>query len=879
MREHSNIEPPRWAHRFLAWYCRPELLEDLEGDLHEYFQRNLKSKGKRKARWIYVIDVIKFLRSYTIRKPQPATSMSNITVFQNYFKTSVRTIARNKLFSTINIVGLAISMSVGLLLIAFITELKSYDTMHANYDRMYRVNNIYRRSNGDEGQYASTSVLAGRRIQESVSGIEALTIVRANFNKDLHVGEKTVPVEGVLADEGFFQVFSWQVLSGNPATALKELNSVVLTETSAVKLFGNTDVVGKSMLVDTANYTITAVIKDPPKNSHLQFGMVASFITIDAARLAKKDDNWMKWDAMWQNYVYLVPARGQSLSDIQRSFDKISEEENKKLENQHITIHLQSIAEAVLGPDLSNQIGPAFPLAVVWVLGGLAIVVVASACFNYTNLSIARALRRTREVGIRKVVGATRRQVFTQFIMEAVIVSVLALGFAFLLFLLIRPGFISLDRHLGELVSLEPNPSTYLYFVAMAFGVGLFAGVLPALFFSKINTAQVLKNISTVKLFRHVHFRKALVVFQYSLSIFLIVSVGMGFSQYQYSIAFDLGLATENIYNIELQQNNADVVMHEMSQLPEVKQISKAMYVVSVGMSWTGNIRYKDPHDSATLYYNYIDTAYLALHELDLLAGKNFIASNYGKVNEAGIIVNEKAVKWMGLKGPNEAVGEEVFFDGEKVTIIGVVRDFHHNTLNNPVQNFAFRYYGKVPANWGGVVNLKIQSDNLPALMGKIEGIWKKIDPVHPIKAMFYKERIQNAYDELSGMMKIIGFLAFLAISIASLGLLGMVVFTTETRMKEISIRKVLGATESNLIILMSRGFMLLLGIACVIAIPTAYFMFDQVLFERITYRAPIGFFDLFAGALAVLAIAIMAISSQTLRVARVNPSTTLRSE
>jgi len=879
MKPHHDIDPPKWAQRFLAWYCRAELLEDLQGDLYEYFQRNVKSKGLQKARWIYILDVLKFIRSYTIRKPQPATSMS-ITVYQNYFKTSIRTIARNKLFSTINIVGLAISMSVGLLLIVFMTELKSYDTFHKNYNRMYRVINTYNRPEGGGSEYASTSILAGRRIQQSVSGIEAVAIMRANFDKDLHVGDKTVPVEGFLADEGFFQVFSWEVLGGNTSTALKDLNTVVLTETTAVKLFDTPEVVGKQVLVDTANYTITAVIKDPPKNSHLRFGMVASLTTLDTKRLASKDKNWMSWNQMWQNYVYIVPTEGNSIDNIQRSLDKISEEENKSLDHEKITMSLQPVSEAVLGPDLSNQIGPSVPSAIVWVLGGLAIVVIASACFNYTNLSIARALRRTREVGIRKVVGATKRQVFTQFIVEAAIISLLALGFSFLLFLLIRPGFISLDRALSALVDLKPTATMYLYFLILAISVGVFSGVLPALFFSKINTAQVLKDTGTVRLFRHVQFRKALVIFQYTLSLLLIVSVGIGFRQYQYSVAFDLGFTTENIYNIQLQQNNANVVMHELSALPEVKGISKSMYVSSVGMSWTGNIRYKNPLDSVTYYYNYIDTAYMGLHDLKLLAGKNFVAANYGDADAAGVIINQKTVKWMGLKEPHEAIGEEVFLDGKRVPVIGVVKDFHHNTLNNPLQNFAFRYYGdKVPSTWGGVVNMKIQSDNLPALIGEIEGIWKKIDPIHPMVGMFYEEKISSAYDEMAGMMKVVGFLAFLAISIASLGLLGMVVFTTETRMKEISIRKVLGASEGNLIFLMSRGFMILLSIACAIAIPGAYYAFDQVIFASITYRAPIGFFDLFTGALIVLAVAILAISSQTLRVARVNPSTTLRSE
>jgi len=876
--ESKPIQPPRWAQRFLRWYCRPELAEDLEGDLNEYFERNVAKIGARRARLTYAIDVLKFLRSYTIRKPKPA--MSNLTVLNNYLKTSGRTIYRNKLFSGINIIGLAISMSVGLLLIAFLAELKSYDKFHKDYDRIYRVLTMHQRLNWDPNPYASTSVLAGRKIQELATGIEAQTLIRAYWNKDLKVGDKTVPLEGMWADEGFFNVFSWKVLGGDPGTALKDLNSVVLTASSANKLFGTTDVVGKQVGIDTLHYTVTAVVEDPPLQSHLRFDMVGSFTTLDTKRLADKDKNWMKWDYMWQNYVYMKLAPGTTPASLEPAFAKISEDGNKTVENETITIHLQHISKFVLGPDLSNAIGPQFPEMIAWILGGLAVIVILSACFNYTNLSIARALRRTREVGVRKVIGATRTQVLVQFLFESVLISLIALGLSFVIFLYVRPGLLSMDRIFNDMVALQPQMETYLYFTLLAIGVGAVAGLLPALFFSRLNSAKILKDASRVKLFGHVGLRKALVVFQYMLSIGLIVAVSMGYRQYSFALAFDLGFTTKNIYNVELQGNKADVVMQAFAQINGVSEVSRSMYVPSTGQSWSGNIRYKDPLDSATLYYNYIDTGYLRLHNHQLLAGRTFIPGPKQTVRDAGIIINEKALRFMGLKNPQEAVGEEVRIDGETVTVIGVVKDFHHNTLNNPIDNFAFRYYSPdLPARWGGMINLKVETNNPQAMIAELEAAWKRIDAVHTFKGLFFEEKIQLAYDNLSGMMKMIGFLAFLAISIASLGLLGMVVFTTETRLKEISIRKVMGASEGNLIVLMSRGFMILLAVAGVIAIPTTYYLFDQVVFSDVTYRAPIGLLDLIGGSLIVLALAIIAIGSQTFRVARVNPATTLRNE
>lgn len=818
------------------------------------------------------------MRSYTIRKPKLA--MFNFTILHNHYKTSARTIYRNKLFSGINVVGLAISMSVGLLLIAFLAELKSYDQFHHDYDRIYRVINMHQRLEEDPSPYASTSILAARKIREQATGIEAQAVLRAYWDKDVKVGDKTMPLEGILADEGFFTVFTWNVLAGNPATALKDLNSLVLTAKSAEKLFGTTDVVGKQVVVDTANFTVTAVIETPPLQSHLRFDMVGSFVTLDNRQLARKDRNWMKWDQMWQNYIYLKLQPGTGAAALEPVFARISEEGNQSLENERITIHLQPLREVVLGPDMSNQIGPNFDERLTWILGGLSVIVILSACFNYTNLSIARALRRTREVGVRKAIGATRSQVMSQFLLESVLISLVALLLSLGLFIFLRPGFISLDRIFNDLVTLKPSGSTYLYFTLLAIFVGLVAGILPALFFSKLNSANILKDPSRVKLFGHLGFRKALIVFQYTLSLGLIVAVSIGYRQYSYSLAFNLGFRTENIYNVELQQNKSEVVMQALAKVPGVVDVSRSMYVPCTGMSWTGNIRYKNPVDSATLYYNYVDSSYLRIHHIELLAGTTFKPGPKTSVRDAGVIINQKALHFMGLQDPHDAVGEEIRIDGEAVTVIGVVRDFHHNTLQNPINNFAFRYYTPdLPARWGGVVNLKVNTDNPQLLVNDLESAWKQIDTVHPFKGMFYEEKIQKAYDQLAGMMKIIGFLALLAISIASLGLLGMVVFTTETRLKEISIRKVMGASEINLVVLMSRGFMMLLGVACVLAIPVTYWLFDRVFFSAITYRAPVGLMDLFGGTLVVFGLALLAVGSQTLRVARVNPATTLRNE
>ncbi len=867
--------PPRWADRFLEWYCRPDLLEDLQGDLREYFGRNLTAHGERRARLIYIIDVIKFFRGYTVRSPKYTYPMNHLTIIQNYFKTSFRNLAKNKLFSTINIIGLAISMSVGLLLITFVTELKNFDTFHANYDRIYRVNNTYHAPGEEPDYYASTSILAGRKIETTLSGVEDLVIINRAFRRDLVVGEKTLAIKGLWASDGFFRVFSFDLLSGNAESALNDPYTLVLTETSALKLFGRISVVGEVVSIEDENYTVTGVMKDPPTNSHIQFEMLGSLITQENKMQAAQNSQWLNWSFMWSNYVYLLLPEEGNVESVQEGLTQIALKENTQLGKIKIDLSLQPLSEVVISKPLSNQLGFNFGTLFIWILSGLAFVVILSACFNYTNLSIARALRRSKEVGIRKVVGASRSQVFLQFVTESILIALLSLLFSYLVFLLIRPGFLTIDPDFLSRIFLRPAVGAYFYFALLAMMIGLLAGFFPALFFSRIDPVKVIKDVSKLRLFKHINVRKGLITFQYILSICFIVAVSIGYKQYKYSLNFDLGFNTENILNIDLQGNAPDILKQELDQLPDVTDISASMMVLSVGDTYSSTIKYEDPLDSTHIFHNSIDENYLSLHDHELIAGENFRALSTEEKEESEVIVNEKTLERFKLGTPADAIGKELTISGKRMQIIGVVKDFHHSTLYNKIRYFAFRNDPAVHR----VLNLKIASADIGVTMNRLQAVWKKIDPVHPFKARFYDEDIQEAYSETTGMIKIIGFLALLAISIASFGLLGMVVFTTETRVKEISIRKVLGATERGLFFLLSRGFISLLIIASLIAIPITYYLFDQLIFAEMVYRAPVGPLELLLSAGIVIVIALLAISSQTIRVARANPAETLGAE
>jgi putative ABC transport system permease protein len=878
MRKEKEYYPPRWATQLLRWYCKPSLLEDLEGDLNEYFQRNVKSDGVRKANFIYVIDVFKFFRLYTIRKPEFITLLMNFIMIGSYIKTSGRSIARNKLFSTINIVGLAVSMSVGLVLIGVLSDVLSYDKFHKNHKRISRVIARYEYL-GDKGNnfMATTSMKSARQINESFSGVEDVAILRSTLQGDLQIGEKIIPLSGFWSNPAFFNVFSFEMIKGNQTTALQQPFSLVLTETSAKKLFGDEDALGKTVVLNKdRSYTITGIIKDIPFFSHIKFEMLGSLGTLE---IIEKED-WRKdsWDDVWRTWAYVLLSEGADTKLIKTNLDNLSKKEDPSVKNTHIELALQPMDNIMFGDSIGNEIGPVLGSTLLWVFGGLAFIVILSACLNYTNLSIARALRRTREVGVRKVIGAMRNNVVMQFMVEAVIISLCSLAIAVLGFFLIRPHFLSIEPEIQKMFTLQLSPLMLIYFFLFAILVGVSAGMFPSLFFAKIQAIQVLKNTASFGGSKKITGRKVLMVIQYCISIILVcASIGV-YRQYQHYVNFDLGFNTENILNISLQGNKADILRKELSELPEVKSVSQSMIVTSVGSYWGTNIKYHgSPNDSSGVGFNSIDENYMPLLGHKLIAGRNFEAKPDG-TKESEVIVNQQVLKRfnIGKQDPEKALGDVIKIDGKDLTIIGVMKDFQYGRANNQVsKEIVFRYSKKDSR----LMNVKIQSSDLIATHAKIESIWKKIDPVHTFEARFYNEQIQEAFAGLSATVKLAGFLAFLAISIASLGLLGMVVFTTEIRLKEISIRKVMGASEGKLLYLLGKGFVFLLLIAAAIGMPIVIFFFEKVVFPNTANHAPLNVFEMLLGVLAILILALIMIVSQTLKAAKANPAEVLKNE
>ena len=874
--EQKEIHPPRWAEKFLSWYCKPALLEDLQGDLNEYFQRNLKSKGNFQAKLIYIIDVFKFLRVYTIRKPEFINLLINWIMLGSYIKTSGRSIMRNKLFSAINIVGLSVSMSVGLIMIGIMADIFSYDKFHERHDRIYRITSNYQwLDNKNDHSNASNSMMVGKAMQENFPEVEKTAVLHSGFGGDLQYGETTVSINGLWANESMFDVFSFNLLQGNPATALKQPFSIVLTETSVKKLFPDGNALGKTIKINKdREYTVTGIMKDIPVFSHMKFEALGS---ISTREILKIDDKEWDWGNVWSTYVYVLMQPDADMAAFQKKLTAYARSNDNLVPNTKVHLAYQALDDILVGEELNNEIGATFGEITFWIFIAITAIILLSACFNYTNLSIARSMRRSREVGVRKIIGAVKSHIIGQFVVEAILISLTALLVAFGLFFLLKPHVLTLESDLRELLVLDLSPLLIVYFIVFAIVVGVMAGVLPALFFSKINAVKVLKDLSSVQVFRKVTMRKVLIVFQYSISIIFITSMLILHKQYKHFMAFNFGFTTENIVNMELQGNKAEPLMADLSALPEVKNISRSMLITSVGNYWGAYMKYeKDPTDSALVWYNIIDENYLPLHDHKLLAGRNFTSKPDS--TETEVIVNQNILKRFNIASqiPADAIGETVELNHQKVTIIGVLPNFTYGKADNTNSNEVVFRYGKKDASF---LNIKLLTQDWPGTRTKMDAIWKKHDVIHPMEVRVYSEQIKQGFDGLNASIRLATFMAAMAICISSLGLLGMVVFTTETRLREVSIRKVLGASEGKLIFLLGKGFVILLAIASGIALPLTYLFFDQILLVQMGNHTSIAPFEMFAGVTGILILAGIMIGSQTFKVARTNPAEVLKNE
>jgi len=701
------------------------------------------------------------------------------------------------------------------------------------------------------------------------------------LSSEADLGKERIRLEGYFADKAFFEVFGFRLEQGVAAEVLNRPNSLVLTSETARKLFGAKEPMGETVkLRGLGDFVVTGVLLPRPGKTHMEFDILASLSSMPV--LERSGDvslTTSNWKNYYSNYSYVQLRAGHSpeelrvlLASIQgRFYGKLDLESRDK----GYEFELQPLSEISPGRMLSQSLGRALPEVVLYFLGALGLLGMVAALLNYTNLTLARSLARAKEIGLRKVVGAGRMQLFVRLMSESVLTAMLALVLAFVILQsFLVPGFKSLQ--IAELsdITLEFTPLFALLFVGFTAVVGLAAGLVPAVVMSGFRPVAVLKDISKVRVFSGLTLRKTLLVVQFTLSLVLLIVLTVMVRQVRHAVAMDYGFHWRNTMTVRLQGQDASRVAQQFGQHPNVESIAAMSHHPLTWEDGSSDVRINRADDAIGVREYSVDANFVDLFGLTLVAGTNF-HKDLPRSNEKLVLVNERFVQKFRLGTPQEATGRSFLIeDSTEVRIAGVMKDFFYKPATYELGPLMLRF---TPGDWN-VLAIKLRGGDARETSSHFEALWKKLDPFHPYNGRTYEDIMDETYDMYTETITLIGFLAGLAFAISLLGLLGIVTFQVESRIKEIGIRKVLGAGVGNLVLLLGRRELSLLLIATVLAVPASIFLATLFL-ESFAHRVTIGVSSILPGILVVYLCAFVTIGWQALRAIISNPVEALRYE
>jgi putative ABC transport system permease protein len=811
----------------------------------------------------------------------------------NYLKIGTRNILKHKAFSLINVFGLAAAMSVCMLIIMIIADQKGYDQFHKNKDRIYRIQTIGKNGN-DMRPTASSALPLAALLRRDYPAIEASAGLMRQIGGDLLYKDKIASGGGYFTDGNLFRVMDFTLDEGDVRTALDKPFSMVISRELAEQLFPREDPIGKTItfnntgmipgLPETGNketpygaFMITGVLKPNPGKTSLPFALLASLSTLD--HLAKDSIlNYTpnNWTDLWSSYTFVLIEKGRSKADLQHCLDEVSAKQYPKGKNNQYAFQAVALTDIMPAEMISNPTCVSIPRIILVILTVLCLVVMLSACLNYTNLSIARLLTRTKEVGIRKVSGASRRQIFTQFIMEAVLVSFLSLLFSLVLLLGVQRLFTGLwvNQVLG--IRFEYTLGIFLTFLGFSVVVGFFAGLLPAIYISLFNPINILRGAGSFRIMKRLTVRKVLLVVQLCVSLIFIISTSLIYLQGNRVMNFDYGFNKENVVDIKLvKTENYDRFAHAISTNRNIASVAACTFPPATGTNYQERIhKADDMRDSLQVNYIDIDAGALDVWGLQLVAGRNFPAIADDSVSHY-ILINEKMAADLRYPSPRQAVGQHlVLGDRRDAEIIGVVRNFQFLDVSRGMEPLMLR---NRKSEFGYAV-VRLQGNDLMSAVAFLQDTWKKVNPASKFEYQFFDQELLITHVVMSNIAGILGVLALLAAVISCLGLLGMATYTAETRRKEISLRKVLGSSVPQVILLLSRSFLVMQAIAVIISVPIAYFL-NSIWLRFFVSRVSITPWILLGNVLSLTAMCFVIVFSQAWRVSTASPASGLRAE
>lgn len=799
-------------------------------------------------------------------------------MFKNYFTTAFRNLGRSKIYSFINIFGLSLGLACAMLIILYVKDEVSYDGFHKNGNNIYRIvsKNSYK---GEERKSGNTGFLQGPRFAANVPGIESFVRIQSG-RRDIKKGADIQSHDLLFVDSTFFTVFSFPLLYGNPESCLKDPESIVLSEDEAIKQFGGRDAVGKTVMlkIDSvfAPHRVSAVAKRVPQNSSIQFNILLPFRESEAD--ANNNDNWFNFflntfvTVNANSRVSTIDSNMQKFykADATNTFKAMVEKYGIGPEASIGTYYLQPFKDMHMSTELPAQNGltnasnPMYS----YILSGIALFVLLIACINFINLTVARSVKRAKEIGIRKVVGGHRKQLIFQFLGESFVLCFIAFLLAVIIVWTILPLFNDLANKALSFSYLFDAKLIAGYILVFIL-TGVLSGFYPALILSGYNPVETLYSRFHLK--GKNHLQRSLVVLQFALASFLIIATFTIYAQFNYLTHKDPGYDDHNVielYKDQIAHDEAALFKAELQKNPNILEVA-----LKNGGGWSTMARISN--DSSLQFdYETVDESYIPLMKIPLVKGRNFSKNHPGDAAHS-ILVNESFVQRAGWKEP---IGETVNFfynNNEIYTVIGVVKDYHNKALN---QKIGPQMFTMKKDNLYGLYAIRIKEGAETRALDFLQKAFRQFYPLSPFNYVFKDQQKLREYEQEAKWKQIILSGAILTIFISCIGLFGLSVLSAEKRAKEIGIRKVLGASVNGLVTVLSADFLKLVCIALAVAIPVAWMASDKWL-QYYPYHFTLGWPLFAAAALIVVMIALLTVSFQAVRAAVANPVKSLRSE
>jgi putative ABC transport system permease protein len=879
----NPYRPPKLADRFLGWFCKNEILEEVKGDLHEFYLIEREEKTKRKANLVYWYHVLNFLRPFALKTK--TQNLINTVMFKNNLKIASRVLRRNKFYSFLNLSGLSVGVACCLLIFLFVRDEYSFDKHHENHEQIFRVVTDFKVGEREILQPRAPAVLA-KHVAASIPEVEyAGRIMAGSFTSVIDLGEKQLQIKNATyATSEILKIFTIPFVEGNPEGALDDPKTVVISESMAAHLFPNENAFGKTVAFNSDDFIIKGIFKDMPKNGHFKFDFIMSVMYQDS----RFEMGWMDINS----YTYLKLKEGSSKAVVEEklnvalsSFVGPAIEETLgvaagdiNINGNHARFYMQNLADIHLKSNFDREIMPNGSLATVRTILIIGVIILIIACINFVNLSTARAAIRSKEVGVRKVLGSKKKQLVIQFLFESSFYSVLSFIMATVIVLLALPYFNQLT---GKEITAPfgGTPPLWLLMSGSSIVLGIVAGFYPAFVLSSFKPERTLKGQNQMNA-KGGWLRSGLVVLQFSISTVLIITTLVVNNQLNFldskSLGFDKDkLITVDVMDLNRLGANKDVLKNELDKNPIFESYSLSGYVPVGGSRLEMFLKRRDESkfdESINSQAWPVEEDYISTMGMEIVSGSNF-REELSSDSAVSIIINETAAKSLQLANPIGAKLAMKYKDNSwDVRVVGVVKDFHFDSMKENIKPL-FLYKSQDP--WTLTVRF---NGTASKAMVALQDLWETHAGGQPFVANVVGEQYKNTYKSENQMKLMVNAFSVIAIIIAILGLFGLATFMAEQRKKEMGIRKVLGASAQVLFMNLLKKFTFLITIACLIAVPIAYVTTSNWL-DAFAYRITLGPTFFIGASLMMLVMAWLTVSYQSLKVANRNPVENLRQD